>query len=72
MLTRQTLTLEELEQKPLAEILRSVLTNQQALTVQLPDGAELIIQPKPQLRPLPVLEGFVPEGWKEAIYHESE
>ena len=23
-----------------------------------------------QLKPLPVLEGFVPEGWKDAIYGE--
>ena len=25
-------------------------------------------KPLPRLKPLPVLEGFVPEGWKDAIY----
>lgn len=72
MLTQQTLTLEELKYKSLEEILQSVLTNQQVLIVQLPHGAEVIIQPKPQLKPLPILEGYVPQGWKEAIYNESE
>jgi len=26
------------------------------------------IKPSPRLKPLPTLEGFVPEGWKNAIY----
>ena len=26
------------------------------------------IKPLPRLKPLPVLEGFVPKGWKDAIY----
>lgn len=25
-------------------------------------------QSQPSLKPLPVLEGFVPSGWKDAIY----
>jgi len=25
-------------------------------------------QPSPRLKPLPVLDGFVPEGWKDALY----
>ncbi len=25
-------------------------------------------KPSPPLKPLPTLEGFVPEGWKDAIY----
>jgi hypothetical protein len=28
------------------------------------------IQPKRALEPLPVLEGFVPNGWKDAVYDE--
>ena len=67
-MTTQTLKLEEIEKKKLKEILQAVLTKQQALTVQLPNGDEVIIQPKPPLKPLPILEGYVPEGWKEAIY----
>ena len=28
------------------------------------------LRPNPVLAPLPVLEGFVPAGWKDAIYDE--
>lgn len=67
-MTFKTLRLKELEKKQLKEILQNVWSNQQALIVQLPGGEEVIIQPKPQLKPLPILEGYVPEGWKDAIY----
>jgi hypothetical protein len=67
-MTFKTLKLKELEEKQLKEILQNVSTNKQALVVQLPDGEEVIIQPKPLLKPLPILEGYVPEGWKDAIY----
>jgi len=67
-MTFKTLKLKELEEKQLKEILQNVSTNKQALVVELPDGEEVIIQPKPLLKPLPILEGYVPEGWKDAIY----
>ncbi|UCH93457.1 MAG: hypothetical protein JSV88_24740 [Candidatus Aminicenantes bacterium] len=67
-MTFKTLKLKELEEKQLKEILQNVSTNKQALVVQLPDGEEVIIQPKPLLKPLPILEGYVPKGWKDAIY----
>ena len=67
-MTSKTLTLNEIEQTQLKEILQSVLTKQLRLTVQLPGGEEVIIQPKPSLKPLPVLKGCVPADWKEAIY----
>ena len=38
------------------------------LTVQFPDGEAVTLQPKPKLQPLPVLEGYVPKGWKDEIY----
>ena len=38
------------------------------VTVLLPDGKEVLIEPKPRLKPLPVLEGYVPAGWKDALY----
>ena len=28
----------------------------------------VVIPPESQLLPLPVLEGYVPQGWKDAIY----
>jgi len=40
------------------------------LPFEFPNGDEVIIQPKLPLKPLPILEGYVPEGWKEAIYNE--
>ncbi len=67
-MTFKTLKLNEIEKTELSELLQRVSEDQVALTVQLPGGEEVIIQPKPQLKPLPVLEGYVPEGWKEAIY----
>ena len=56
----QTLKLEALEKKKLKEILQAVLTNQTVLTVQFPGGEEIIIQPKPPLKPLPILNGYIP------------
>jgi len=67
-MTSKTLKLNELEKKKLREILQIVSTNQMALIVQLPNGEEVVIQPKPVLKPLPILDGYIPGGWKEAIY----
>lgn len=67
-MTYQTLKLEGLERKQLKDIFHNVLSNQLVLIVQLPNGDEVIIQPKPRLKPLPVLEGNIPENWKEVIY----
>lgn len=72
MLKQETIKLEELENKSLDEILHLVLNDQRILIVVLPDGAEIVIQPKPNLKPSTTLEGFVPKGWKQAIYDESE
>lgn len=67
-MTTQTLMLEEIEKKKIAEILQAVSSQKQVLTIKLPNGDEVIIQPKPPLKPLPALEGYLPEGWKDAIY----
>ncbi len=67
-MTSKTLKLNELEKKKLREVLQIVSTNQMALIVQLPNGEEVVIQPKPVLKPLPILDGHIPGGWKEAIY----
>ncbi|NJP08788.1 MAG: hypothetical protein HC866_04310 [Leptolyngbyaceae cyanobacterium RU_5_1] len=61
------ITLDSLTGISIAEFLSRVL-QEGTLTVQLPNGESVIIQPKPTLKPLPVLNGFVPEGWKDAIY----
>lgn len=67
-MTSQKLKFEEIEKKQLKEIFQAVLSNQLELIVELPNGDEVIIQPKPPLKELPVLEGYIPEDWKEAIY----
>lgn len=67
-MTYQASTIEELEKKSLREVLRSVLIERKVLAVRLPDGVEVVIQPKVPLQTLPVLNGHVPEGWKEAIH----
>ena len=70
-MTYETSTIEELEDKSLKEILRTVLIDRKVLAVKLPDGAEVVIQSRPRLKPLPSLAGRIPDGWKEAIYNES-
>ena len=65
---RQTLTLDDLREQTLEDVLRRVVREQQVLTVRLPEGETVAIQPSPQLEPLIVLDGFVPEGWKDAVY----
>lgn len=67
----QTMTLQDLQQRPLEELLRSIVALRQVVFVTLPTGAEVMIQPKPQLPPLPELDGAVPATWKEAIYAEQ-
>lgn len=69
-MTLHTSTLEELREHSLAQVLESVLEEHEILTVRMPSGQEVVIQPKPTLEPLPVLEGSVPEGWKDAIYDD--
>ncbi len=69
-MTLQTSTLEELRGHSLEQVLESVLEEDEILTVRMPGGQEVVIRPKPALEPLPVLEGSVPEGWKDAIYDE--
>jgi hypothetical protein len=70
-MTGQTLTLAELKERPLEKILQSVADQHLRVTVLLPDGKEVLIEPKLTLQPLPELEGRVPEGWKDALYARS-
>jgi nitrogen fixation protein len=71
-MTIQMLTLDDVKYKSVEELLRVVSTDQQVLRITLPNGTEVIIQSLPQLQPLPTLEGFVPKGWKDAIYNHAE
>lgn len=71
MASLHTLTLEDLRDQSLEKFFCSVLTLKETLTVKMPGGGEVVVRPKPQLEPLPVLDGSVPEGWKDAIYDEG-
>jgi hypothetical protein len=66
-MTDQTLMLDDLRERTLEEVLREVVARGEVLTVRLPEGETVTIQPVPRLKPLPILEGSVPEGWKDAI-----
>jgi len=70
-MTGQTLTLAELKRGSIEKILQDVVDQQLIVTVLLPDGKEVVIEPKPVLQLLPELEGRVPEGWKDAVYARS-
>jgi hypothetical protein len=66
MMTTQTLVLEDIRERSLEEILWNVVKDSIQIVIRMPGGEEVIIGPKPRLEPLPVLEGYVPEGWKDA------
>ncbi|MBI2566754.1 MAG: hypothetical protein HYV63_06965 [Candidatus Schekmanbacteria bacterium] len=63
-----TWTLEQLKSQSLERVLSDVADHRAAVTVVLPDGREVLLEPKLALKPLPELEGYVPDGWKDALY----
>lgn len=67
-MSSQTQTLEKLKDVPLGEIISQVLERWETWTIRVSDDQEVSIQPKARLKPLPTLEGYIPEGWKDAIY----
>jgi len=67
-MSNRILALDDLNEHTLEDVLREVAEQRQTVTVRLPEGESVIIKPAPRLRPLPVLDGFIPEGWKDAIY----
>lgn len=66
MYTR-TVTLDDLKGRTFEDVLLQVIKQREVLTVQLPDGESVDIQPVASLAPLPILEGTIPPGWKDAI-----
>lgn len=69
-MAERILTLEEVRVRTVDELLHQVASEREAVTVLLRDGERVVIQPAPSLKPLPELEGFVPAGWKDAVYGE--
>ena len=66
-MAHRSLALEDLKEQTLEELLQEVVKQQEVLKVRLPDGKGVDIQPSQRLNSLPVLEGFVPDGWKDAV-----
>lgn len=48
----------------------SLLRQKETLIVQVSSGEVVRINASLELPPLPKLDGYVPQGWKDAIYHE--
>jgi hypothetical protein len=71
-MTTERLTLDDIKNKTIEHVLYRAIETHQILDVVLPDGAAVLIYPKPDLKPLPVLEGFIPSGWKDAIYDHAQ
>jgi hypothetical protein len=67
-LMEQTVTLEAVKGQSVEALLHQVVAQHVTVTVLLPDGTAVVIAPRPRLQPLPVLEGYVPAGWKDALY----
>jgi hypothetical protein len=57
-----------LKGRTLEELLREVARSRESITVELEEGELVTIEPATQLKPLPELDGRVPEGWKDATY----
>jgi hypothetical protein len=67
-MTEHTVTLEAVKGQSVEALLQQVVEQCVTITVLLPDGAAVVLEPRPRLQPLPVLEGYIPAGWKDALY----
>ncbi len=68
VVNNRTLLIADLKERTLEDVLQEVVREREVLTVCLPQGEMVTIKPSPLLKKLPELEGFVPKGWKDAIY----
>lgn len=66
-----TVILDALQGRSVEEVLYDVVKQQVTLIIRLPDGQEVVIAPQPHLKPLPMLPGRLPAGWKDALYARS-
>ena len=66
-MAHRPLALEDLKEQTLEDLLQEVVKQQEVLKVRLPDGKVVAIQPSQRLKALPMLEGFVPDAWKDVI-----
>ena len=64
----KTLTMDEANMHSPEELLREIDATQESVRVVLEDGHEIEIKPSAKLEPMLTYDGYVPEGWKDAIY----
>lgn len=67
MNVEQSIAFDSIRNISVEEFLR-LLRQKSAIAVQFSNGELLIVQAKVELAPLPILDGYVPKGWKEGIY----
>ncbi|HET6384922.1 MAG TPA: hypothetical protein VFJ58_16125 [Armatimonadota bacterium] len=67
-MTDRTVSLDHVQEWTLAALLHELVRCQEAIRVVLEDGKTVEIRPLNRLDPLPVREGFVPVGWRDATY----
>lgn len=67
MNVQESIAIENLRKTSLEDFL-NLLRQKSAIAVQFPNGESLIVQAKLELAPLPILDGYVPQEWKEEIY----
>ena len=67
----KVMSLEEVRVRTVEELLNHVADLHETVRVTLAEGREIEIMPVPALKPLTRLEGYVPAGWKDAVYGEK-
>jgi hypothetical protein len=67
-MSAQTLMLEALKGISLEDLFTRVLKGRQTLTIRVSNDQAVVIVPQEDLKPLPVLNGYIPQGWKDVIY----
>ena len=77
----RTVTLNEIENQSVSELMQDASQRQDPLIVMLENGKAVFIQQYqpteevmedlPKLKPLLTLPGSVPSGWKDALYDEQ-
>ena len=74
----RTVTSDEIKGRFATDLLQEVVQGQEPLIVRLENGTSVFIQQyepsaaslqeRPNLKPLLTLPGYVPDGWKDAVY----
>jgi hypothetical protein len=64
----RTISVQDVQGRSIDDLLNEVTQKQETLRVKMAEGEYVEITPLPKLKPLLTFEGYVPEGWKDAIY----